>query len=131
MPVIGTVQGGDQGYLTDLEYQVGYGDGEVMHPAKDPNSYALRVRGDSMRPRIKSGEFIIVEPNRKVESGDECVVCLKDGRRMVKEFLYQRDDEYTFGSINSEHPSISVSADQIDVLHYVGGILPRGSFQPA
>ncbi|MFH1493765.1 MAG: S24 family peptidase [Pseudomonadota bacterium] len=126
--VVGTVQGGDNGFFTELEYPVGHGEGSITYPAKDENSYALRVRGDSMRPRIKNGEFIVVEPNHAPQPGDDVVVCLLDGRKMVKELLYMRDGEITLGSINNGHGNISVASDQVDKMHYVAAIIPRGAF---
>ncbi|MCL2656847.1 MAG: XRE family transcriptional regulator [Betaproteobacteria bacterium] len=128
VPIVGTVQGGDDGYLVDLEYPVGHGDGSIRYPAKDENSYALRVRGDSMRPRIKNGEFIVVEPNHPPQPGDDVVVCLSDGRRMVKELLYTRDGEVTLGSINNGHGNITVASEKIEKMHYVAAIIPRGAF---
>lgn len=128
VPVVGTVQGGDNGFFTELEYPIGYGDGSITYPAKDKNSYALRVRGDSMRPRIKNGEFIVVEPNHLPQPGDDVVVCLRDGRKMVKELLYTRDGEVTLGSINNGHGNITVATDQVETMHYVAAIIPRGAF---
>lgn len=90
VPIVGTVEGGPDGYLEELGHPVGHGDGLIEYPAKDHNTYALRVRGESMRPRIKSGEFIVVEPNTEPNPGDDVVVICHDGRKMVKELLYTR-----------------------------------------
>ena len=124
VPVVGTVEGGTDGYLehTDVE------DGSIDYPAKYPDAYALRVRGDSMRPRIKSGEFIVAEPHVKAVPGDDVVVVCKDGRKMVKELLYMRDDEVTLGSINNGFKPVSLLKDQIESIHYVAAIIPRGAF---
>lgn len=128
VPIVGLAQGGDNGYFTELEYPVGQGDGDITYPAKDENSYALRVRGDSMRPRIKNGEFIIVEPNHQPQPGDDVVVCLEDGRKMVKELLYIRDGDITLGSINNGHGNITVALSSVEKMHYVAAIVPRGAF---
>lgn len=131
VPVVGTVQGGDKGYLLELEHAPGHGDGAISYPARDQQSYAVRVRGDSMRPRIKVGEFIVVEPNHECQPGDDVVVILKDGQRMVKELLYIREGEVTFGSINDGHANITVTMDEIEKMHYVAAIIPRGAFYKA
>ena len=55
------------------------------------------------------------------------VVC-KDGRKMVKELLYSRDNEITLGSINNCYKPVSLPKDQIDTIHYVAAIIPRGAF---
>lgn len=128
VPIVGHVQAGDDGYLVELEYPTGHGDGVLMHYSKDLNAYAVRVKGDSMRPRIKPGEFIVCEPNRAPYPGDDVVVKLLDGRRMVKEYQWQRDGDICFGSINADHPPIVVSESMIDAIHYVAAIMPRGAF---
>lgn len=128
VPIVGTVEGGPEGYLEEAGYPVGHGDGLVEFPAKDTNAYALRVRGESMRPRIKSGEFIIVEPNSAANPGDDVVVICKDGRKMVKELLYIRDGEVTLGSINNGFKPLSIPLEEIDAMHYVAAIVPRGAF---
>ena len=128
VPVVGTVQGGDKGYLLELEHAVGHGDGAITYPPRDAQSYAVRVRGDSMRPRIKAGEFIVCEPNQECQPGDDVVVVTKDGQRMVKELLYIRDGEATLGSINNGHPNITVPVAEIEKMHYVAAIIPRGAF---
>lgn len=128
VPIVGNVEGGPEGYLSELGYPVGHGDGLVEFPAKDKNAYALRVRGESMRPRIKSGEFIIVEPNSAANPGDDVVVICKDGRKMVKELLYIRDDEVTLGSINNGFKPLTIPLEQIEAMHYVAAIVPRGAF---
>lgn len=128
VPVVGTIQAGDLGLFEELEYPAGYGDGFITYPQKDQSSYALRVRGDSMRPRIKSGEFIVVEPQTVPQNGDDVAVTLSDGRRMVKELLYIRDNEVCLGSINQDHPNITVQMQEIEKMHYVAAIIPRGAF---
>ncbi len=128
VPVVGTVEGGPDGYLDELGYPVGHGDGYVQHPAKGRSAYALRVRGESMHPRIRSGEFIVVEPEAAINPGDDVVVICRDGRKMVKQLLYQRDGEITLGSINNGFKPITLLIEEVEAMHYVAGILPRGAF---
>lgn len=130
VPVVGSVEAGPDGYLEEAGYPVGHGDGSVEHPAKGRNAYALRVRGESMHPRIRSGEFIVVEPDIPANPGDDVVVICCDGRKMVKQMLYQRDGELTLGSINNGFKPITLPLQEVEAIHYVAGILPRGAFKP-
>ncbi len=125
--VVGTVEGGPEGYLEAMPN----GDGAIEYPAKHKDAYALRVRGESMRPRIKSGEFIVVEPHIAPSPGDDVVVVCADGRKMVKELMYIRDDEVTLGSINDGFKPISLLLKDIEAMHYVAAIVPRGAFHKA
>src|SRR5690606_4880837 len=58
LPLVGEVKGGPDGFLEELHYPVGHGEGTVEYPTADPVAYALRVRGDSMHPRYRAGEFV-------------------------------------------------------------------------
>jgi phage repressor protein C with HTH and peptisase S24 domain len=122
IPVVGMAQLGDNGHWSDLEYPVGHGDGYVDFPSKDPDAYALKCVGDSMRPRIRDGEFAIIEPGHPVEPGDDVLVKARDGRVMVKTFLYRRAGKTHLVSINEAHPSISLTDVEIEKMHYVVAI---------
>lgn len=128
VPVVGHVKGGPDGFLEELGYPVGEGDGHVEYPARDKNAYALRVKGDSMRPRIRPGEFVIIEPNHQARPGDDVVVSTKDGRKLLKEFLYERNGDITLGSINTENGPLTIARSDIAALHYVAAIVPAGAF---
>jgi len=41
---------------------------------KDPQAFALQVKGDSMSPKIEEGDVVIVSPRQEVSSGDICVI---------------------------------------------------------
>lgn len=89
----------------------------------DKDAYGLKVRGDSMWPRIQSGEFVVVEPNTRVRSGDEVFVRTIEGHNMIKVFSKTRDGDYQFTSINNSHKPITLSPDQVDTIHYVAAIV--------
>lgn len=89
----------------------------------DINAYGLKVKGDSMWPRIQSGEFVVVEPNTTVRPGDEVFVRTLEGHNMIKIFNKTRDGNYQFTSINNSHQPITLSPDQIDSMHYVSAIV--------
>lgn len=123
VPVVGTAQLGDDGYWLELEYPTGNGDGFVDYPSRDPNAYALRCKGDSMRPRIKPGEFVVAEPNQRYNPGDEVVVKDRAGRVMVKVYNFARDGMIELGSINEDHRPITLEAQAVEYVHRVVAIL--------
>lgn len=130
IPVVGRAQLGDNGHWADLEYPVGHGDGYIDFPTQDPNAYALKCEGDSMRPRIKAGEFVVIEPNQPIEPGDEVLVKSKDGRVMVKEFLYTRSGRTHLISANDAHKPIALADDEIEKMHFVRAICRPSSWRP-
>ncbi|SDJ60396.1 XRE family transcriptional regulator [Pseudomonas indica] len=128
VPVVGKAQLGDNGYFEAMDFPPGHGDGFLQIHSDDPNAYGLRVVGDSMHPRIKNGEFVLVEPNKPFFSGDEVMVKTRDGRSMIKEFIYLRDGMYRLDSVNAEHGSIHIPEPDVEKIHLVGGILKSSRF---
>lgn len=129
IPVIGEVKGGDDGYLTELDYPVGHGEGVVDYPTSDPNAYALRVRGDSMHPRYRAGEFVVVEPGVEPLPGDDVVVALHDGRKLLKELNWARDGEVQLLSINNHFGPLTIPLAEVLRIQLVAGRVRRGAIR--
>lgn len=123
IPVLGMAQLGDNGFWAEVEYPVGHGDGYLDFPSRDRDAYGIRCAGDSMLPRIKDGEFVVIEPNHQVENGDEVLVKAKDGRVMIKILLYQRAGRTHLMSVNTEHAPLAIETEKIERLHYVAAIV--------
>ncbi len=129
VPVVGEVKGGEDGYLEELEYPVGHGDGTIEWPTSDQHSYALRVRGDSMFPRYRAGEFVVVEPSIEAPLGEDVVVCLNDGRKMLKVLNWIRDGEVQLLSINNGFAPLTIVDREIRSIHYAAGRAPRSAIK--
>ncbi|EIF30937.1 putative transcriptional regulator [Burkholderia sp. Ch1-1] len=123
IPVLGMAQLGDNGFWAEVEYPVGHGEGYLDFPSRDRDAYGIRCVGDSMLPRIKDGEFVVIEPNHPVENGDEVLVKAKDGRVMIKILLYQRAGRTHLMSVNTEHAPLAIETEKIERLHYVAAIV--------
>lgn len=128
VPVVGNAQLGNEGYFEALDFPPGHGDGYLSIHSDDPDAYGLRVSGDSMLPRIKNGEFVLIEPNKSYCSGDEVMVRTSAGRTMIKEFIYLRDGMYRLDSVNAEHDPIHIAEKDVEEIHLVGGILKSSRF---
>jgi phage repressor protein C with HTH and peptisase S24 domain len=128
VPVVGTAKLGMDGYFEALDFPVGHGDGYLHIFSDDPNAYGLRVIGDSMHPRIKSGEYVLIEPNKAYVTGDEVMVQTYDGRSMIKEFIYLREGVYRFDSVNQDHSPLHLDQHEVLKVHLVGGILKSSRF---
>ncbi|WP_110969271.1 XRE family transcriptional regulator [Pseudomonas huaxiensis] len=128
VPVVGYAQLGTNGYFEALDFPSGHGDGYLNIHSDDPDAYGLKVTGDSMHPRIKNGEYVLVEPSKRYFSGDEVLVRTANGRTMIKEFIYFRDGTYRFDSVNTDHAPIHVNENEVEHIHLVGGILKSSRF---
>lgn len=84
VPVISKAQAGDFGFWEDI----GDAAERIECPADitDPHAFAFQVEGDSMYPRYKHGEYVIVDTTKTVMNNDDVVVKLSDGAVMVKLF---------------------------------------------
>ncbi len=118
--IVGTAQMGSEGYW----YALDEGDGTVDVPSRDPGAYALRLRGDSMAPAIRSGWIAVCEPNHSWVPGEYVMIRLVDGESMVKELLYANDTEVSVMSVNDAFGRRTIPVEQIETIHYVGAILP-------
>lgn len=121
LPLVGEVKGGADGYLEELQYPVGHGEGVVEYPTSDPNAYALRVRGDSMHPRYRAGEFVIVEPNIEPQPGDDVVVLCTNGRKMLKQLNWRRDGEVQLLSINNGYAPLTIPMSEVESIQLATG----------
>lgn len=132
VPIVGHAMAtpGEDGFFSDMGLPPGGGDGFARWPSRDPSAYALRVKGDSMQPRIRPGELIVVEPNSPVAPGDDVLVKLRDGRRLVKQLLYRRAGNVVLGSINTAHTPVTIPQDEVEALQLVVGIVSASAAQP-
>lgn len=129
VPVVGTARMGDQGYYEELSPIPGAGDGHIEIHTRDPNAYALRLRGDSMMPAIRDGWYVVIEPNAAPALGEYVLVKMRDGRKMIKELLYQRSDSVAVISVNGGE-RITVMLEDLEGLHAVGAVVPPSKWRP-
>ena len=119
VPVVGDAVLGVDGMIDMVEYRGGW----LKIYSEDPNAYGLRVKGDSMWPRIQSGEFVLIEPGTKIHPGDEVFARTTDGHNMIKVLNFTREGDYQFTSVNQDHRPITIEKHLIEKVEYVAGIL--------
>lgn len=120
--IVGTAQLGPEGYW----YALDEADGYVEIPSRDPDAYALRLRGESMAPAIRNGWIAVCEPNEPLIPGEYVMIRLHDGQSMVKELLYANDVEVSIMSVNTAYGRRTIPVEEIEHMHYVGAIVPPG-----
>lgn len=102
VPVVGNARLGNGGYYEDLGYPAGHGDGFLDIPSKDPNAFALRVKGNSMAPMIMDGWFVLVEPNGSIEPGEPVLVRKKMARSWSSFLRTGATIRFTSGALGME-----------------------------
>lgn len=131
VPVVGTARlgVGMDGLYEELQHPVGHGDGWIEGYQASDSAYALRVKGDSMHPTIRSGWYVVVEPSREPSAGNFVVVSTVDGRKMVKELVISRQHEIVLESVNGGH-RLTLDRAELEWVHPVSGIFPSDSWRP-
>jgi phage repressor protein C with HTH and peptisase S24 domain len=129
IPIVGTAKMGEHGYYDEISSIPGAGDGHINIATEDPNAYGLRVKGNSMSPAIREGWYVLVEPNSAPAVGEYVLVKLKDGRRMVKELLYQRPGMIEVLSVNSGERHTIYSED-LESLQAVAAVVSPSKWKP-
>jgi phage repressor protein C with HTH and peptisase S24 domain len=91
-------------------------------PSDDPDAYAIQIHGDAYHPRVKSGEYLVLEPGHAVSPGDEVLVAHVDGRSMIRELAYRRDGQTALNNLSG---SLRTTLSDRDVrhIHYVAAIV--------
>jgi len=75
LPLLSSVPGGVPSHIFHPDYVERH---ITVDDVRDPNAFALEVKGNSMAPRIENGDIIVVSPKLEVRSGDICVVRVDD-----------------------------------------------------
>jgi phage repressor protein C with HTH and peptisase S24 domain len=118
--IMGTAQLGPEGHWTGLDHTAGW----VETYSRDADAYALRLKGDSMAPAIRSGWVAVCEPNHRLVAGEYVMVTTNDGQSMVKELLFETEEGVSLMSINAAYGERrTVAWEDIETIHYVGAIL--------
>lgn len=74
-------------------------------PGVPENSYALKVRGDSMLPTIRDGDYVIFVPTTEVKSGD-IVIVRNEWNEVVLRRYRVKNGEVFLTSDNPEYPTV-------------------------
>ncbi|MEQ1975027.1 S24 family peptidase [Xenorhabdus sp. SGI240] len=91
-------------------------------PSYDKDAYAVKCTNTSLMPRIKDGEFVVVEPNQPPTPGDEVLIITTDGNTTVKTYLFERDGQYHVLPINEDVAPIRIPKNTVQSIHYIAGI---------
>lgn len=123
VPVVGQVEMDGDGSFEAGEYPAGLWIGFIDVHSSDENAYSLQIVGSGMHPRLKNGEYLLIEPAHAYLPGDEVVVTTKDKRAMIKEFIYSRNGQIRLDNVIDGSGPVFLNESEIESVHYVAGIL--------
>lgn len=83
--------------------------------------FALRIKGDSMSPRIMDGDVVLVDQKACPEDGD--VVIALVGDEATCKILKKTHDRVTLVPFNAAYPPFVYTGDEIADLHVLGVVV--------
>lgn len=105
-PVISWASAGNPRVFVDQGLSVE----RIRTPSNDPNTYVIRVEGESMEPYYRKGDYIVVSPRLEPQNGDLIVAKTKEEEVLFK--LYHRTGR------NGEHVRLSSYHPAYPVMEY-------------
>ena len=89
------------------------------------DTYALRVRGNSMiNEQIRDGDLVVVEDRQTAQNG-EMVIALLEGAEVTLKKFYREDGHIRLQPANDDIAPIIVDADDVQVQGVVVGVMRR------
>ena len=102
-----------------LDYPVAMADDYVRCPdSHDPNAFAVRVVGDSMKPKFNEADIVIFSPATEIKNGDDCFVCFSSPPKTTfKRIFFEPDDKIRLQPRNEKYSPTIVDATRITNLY--------------
>ena len=90
---------------------------------KDPGSYFyLKVKGDSMEPRISDGDLALVHRQSTLASGDLGVMVFGEGEGTLKKYVV-RGSSVVLQPFNPDYPAQVIMGEDLDHLYIAGKVV--------
>jgi hypothetical protein len=119
IPVVAKVRFSDNDDRKKEVITMGEEGGFIIFPGASTNSYTYCQIGDELKPRIKDGEYLVIDPDKEPQPGDEIIIKTVDGDFLIKKLLYIRDDKVHLVSVNENTPSKSYPVEKFAYMHKI------------
>ena len=114
IPLLTRIPGGDAVEWSDGDYPAGFGDEFIDRgDVTDSNAFALIVDGDSMSPRINSGDIVIISPNSPVTNRSIAAVAFGNGERTLKTVIFLGDGKVLLKPENEKYEPVLLDQKEI------------------
>lgn len=117
VPVYETVSAGFGAYACNEV--IDYVPTVISNPYEAEDTIAIKVKGDSMYPKIEDGDIIVVRKQESVDSGSIAVVLLDGDEGLVKKVKYG-SDWIDLVSINPEYKVKHFEGEEVERVRVVG-----------
>lgn len=110
IPVLGDVQAG---FPAEAVEDIDDYEEIPLWMSKQGDHFALRIRGDSMEPRMLQGDIVIVRRQPDVTNGDVAVIMISDESATVKKVIKSRTG-INLVAYNQNYPIMEYSNQEIE-----------------
>ena len=126
VPVVGVVRAGYGGLAFESDMGRETVDASVMRGYNHEDFFYLKVKGDSMEPRLYEGDLVLVRRQTSVDSGSYCVVTIDDEEGVVKIVEYDKDSIILISQNHNYPPRKFVGAD-VERIRVIGKVIESKS----
>lgn len=109
LPLISAVPAGKVATMFHPDFVDDY---VTVDDVKDPDAFALKVKGNSMSPRIEDGDIVIISPQQEAHSGDICVIRVS-GEDTLKKVKFEGNYVHLI-PLNPEFEPVTVKKKDVD-----------------
>ena len=123
IPLLSKIPCGSPIAFTDGEYPVGFGEEFVDRgDITDPNAFALIVEGDSMSPKINSGDIVIISPNTPVISRSIAAVTIRNEEHTLKRVIILDTGKVLLQPENENYDPLVLDKNDVK---FIGRVIER------
>lgn len=119
LPIVGSVRAGVGGVAFDdylgYEYAHGINPNEAIY-------FYLKVKGDSMEPKISEGDLALVRKQDDIENGELAVVVINGYEGVIKKVI-KKENCIELHSFNMYYPPRVFADEELEVLKIVGKVI--------
>jgi SOS-response transcriptional repressor LexA len=130
VPVIGTLEMGEESMFELRSLTDGKPIGQVPALSDKPGTHAVRVFGDNLYPAVRHGAVLVVDPNAPAVEGELALLETMDGYYLICELVAARDDTITVMPANGGQRK-TFARSTIAACMPVCDIIPGHRFQPS
>lgn len=119
IPILGSVRAGVGGYV--CEELIGYEEAHMPNCSSDTHFY-LKVKGDSMEPKISEGNLALIKKQDDVESGELGIVLINGDEGVIKKII-KKDDSIELHSFNPYYPPRVFKGKELENVKIIGKVV--------
>lgn len=126
IPVVGVVRAGYGGLAFDSDMGTETVDSRTLRGYDKSDFFYLKVKGDSMEPRLYEGDLVLVRKQTSIDSGSYGVVTIDDEEGVVKIVEYDKDS-ITLISQNHNYPPRKFTGAEVERIRVIGKVIESKS----